>query len=327
LKRLPSKKTIFLFLLLPCLIALAQTRHPAYDLMLRAAQRNRAAQQALWNRKLELGLADSTLDPHQSGVIGAELSSITTTMGYLKSKRSAAHPDFAAHIVRELLDHGVGADDSVVVSMTGSFPGLNLAVLCALETLGAPSLRFCSIGASSFGANQEAFTWLDMEDILRRERLLKRRSDFVTMGGTGDVGGGLSRDARRLMKERAFSLSYPLLRARSLKGQIKLREKYIGDPRRYALLINVGGNHAMLGNQGRQLPGGWNDAGSYAALRDSLRGAEGIVFDFLEAGVPVLNLLHIESVAREARLPFDFDSLPAPGESPVYFLTAPVPPE
>lgn len=324
--RLPSYKTILLAALLTSLIALAQTHHPAYDLMVRAAQRNRAAQQSLWNRKLEMGLADSTLDPHRSGVIGVELSSITTTMGYLKSKRSAAHPDFAAHIVRELLDHGIGADDSVVVSMTGSFPGLNLAVLCALDALGVPSLRFCSIGSSSFGANQEEFTWLDMEDYLRRARLLKRRSDFVTLGATGDVGGGLSREARRQMEERAFSLNYPLLKARSLKGQIRLRRKHIGDPRRYALLINVGGNHAMLGNQGRQLPGGWNDASTYAAQRDSLRGAEGVVFDFLEAGVPVLNLLHIESVAREAHLPFDFDSLPAPGESPVYFLTAPAPP-
>ncbi|MDD5088150.1 MAG: poly-gamma-glutamate system protein, partial [bacterium] len=270
----------------------------------------------------ELGLADSTLDPLHSGVIGVELSSITTTIGYLKSKRGATHPDFAAHIVRELLDHGVGADDSVVVSMTGSFPGLNLAVLCALETLGVKSLRFCSIGASSFGANQEQFTWLDMEDYLRRARLLKRRSDFVTLGGTGDIGGGLSRDARRSMNERAFSLSYPLLRAHSLQGQIRLRNKYTGDPRRYALLINVGGNHAMLGNEGRLLPGGWNDESTFAALRDSSKGAKGIVFDFLEAGVPVLNLLHIESVARDANLPFEFDSLPPPGVSPVYFLTA-----
>ncbi|MBU0507859.1 poly-gamma-glutamate system protein [bacterium] len=318
-------KRFFIASLLTALVALgalAQTRHPAYDHMVRAAKKVRTAQETLYDRKVELGIADSTLDPQRTGVIGVEYSPITTTVGYLKSKRAAANPDFAAHIVRELLDHGVGPDDSVLVNMTGSFPGLNLAVMMALDALDIRSLRFCSVGASSYGANQEEFTWLDMEDILYRDHLLKRRSNFVTLGGTGDVGGGLSDEARDILKEKALELNYPIIKARSLRRQIRLRMKYIGDPRRYSLLINVGGNHAMLGNGGRQLPGGWNEPGTQPVHPDSLGEPQGIVFDFLANGVPVLNLLHIEDVARQACLPFDPDTLSPPGVSPVYFLIA-----
>ncbi|MFZ5432572.1 MAG: poly-gamma-glutamate system protein [Calditrichota bacterium] len=312
----------FLLLAAFVLSATAQTRHPAYPTMVRAAEKVKDAQRELYESKLILGIYDPVVDPNRTGLIGVEYSPITTTVGYLKAKRAATNPDFAACIVRSLVDHGIGPDDSVMVSMTGSFPGMNLSVLMALEVLDIQSLSICSIGASSYGANEPEFTWIDMEDTLNRLGLLKRRSNFVTMGGTGDVGGGLSREARNLIKEKAFSLNYPLLRARSLRKQMALRKTQIGDPQHYQLLINIGGNHVMLGKgpEGRELPGGWND---FATINwDSLSQSDpsGIVFDFLRAGIPVLNLLHIEDIARDANLPFDPESFTPAGEAPVYYL-------
>jgi poly-gamma-glutamate system protein len=298
-------------------------RHPAYDLMVEAAMKMRLAEQYLYQRKVELSLYDAELDPHDSGVIGSEFSRITSTIGYLKAKRTAANPDFAAYIVRELVDHGVGEDDSVLVAMTGSFPGMNLAVLFALETLHVWSFRISSLSASSFGANQEEMTWLDMEDLLVHEHLLLHRSNVVSLGGTGDVGKGLPAGGRTVLKKKAEQLGYPILSSRSFRRQTARRRELAGDPQDYHLLINIGGNQAMLGKgqQGRQLPGGWitPDGTLWTATDDDE--LSGIVFDFLSSGVPVLNLLHIEDIAAAAAIPFDPPQLPEIGTEPVYFLT------
>jgi poly-gamma-glutamate system protein len=302
-------------------------KHPAYDLMIEAAAKMQLAEIALCQRKRELGLYDPQLDPNHTGVIGVEYSRITSTLGYLKAKRSAANPDFAAYIVRELMDHGIGAGDSVFVAMTGSFPGMNLAVLFALETLDVWSFRISSLGASSYGANQEEFTWLDMEDLLVRQRLLEHRSNFVSLGGSGDVGGGLPRSGRTVLRKKAKQLDYPILSGRSLRRQTKKRRELVGDPHDYHVLINIGGNQAMLGkgSLGRQLPGGWIEPGQSPWPEPDGDELSGIIFDFLTAGVPVLNLLHIEDIASAAGIPFDPPTFPEIGTSPVYFLTPPSP--
>jgi poly-gamma-glutamate system protein len=291
--------------------------------MIEAAVKMQLAELSLYERKRELGLYDEQLDPGRSGVIGVEYSRITTTLGYPKAKRSAANPDFAAYILRELTDHGVGAGDSVLVAMTGSFPGMNLAVLFALETLQVRSFRISSLGASSYGANQEEFTWLDMEDYLVRDGHLSHRSNLVSLGGTGDVGGGLPPGGRTILRQKAKQFGYPILTGSSLRRQTRKRRELAGDPHDYHLLINIGGNQAMLGKgpQGRQLPGGWIEPDQNPWPAPNGDDLSGIVFDFLTAGVPVLNLLHIEDIATAAGIPFDPPTLPEIGTSPVYFLT------
>lgn len=310
-----------LFVTLP---VLGQQRfHPAYDLMVGAAVKMQLGEQFLYQRKVMLGLQNDELDPHRSGVIGEEFTRITSTVGYLKAKRTAANPDFAAYIVRELVDHGIGEGDSVFVSMTGSFPGLNLAVLIALETLDVWSFRIASLGASSYGANQEKFTWLDMEDLLVRKGILLQRSNVVSLGGTGDVGAGLPSGGKTVLRKKANRLGYPILSSRSLRQQTERRREIAGKPSDYHLLINIGGNQAMLGkgSQGRELPGGWIDPLSNVWPDSSEEDLSGVVFDFLAAGVPVLNLLHIEDIAAAAGIPFDTPVMPEIGTSAVYYLT------
>ncbi|HEY3294791.1 MAG TPA: poly-gamma-glutamate system protein [bacterium] len=302
-----------------------QRHHAAYPLMIKAAQRTRAAEEALYTHKLALGLYDAELDPHRTGLVGVEYSRITTTIGNLKAKRTATNPDFAAYIVRELVDHGIGTGDTVLVTMTGSFPGMNLAVLMALETLNVASLRVCSLGASSYGANQEDFTWVDIEDYLVRQHLLKSHSNFVTLGGSGDVGGGISKESRWMLRTKAERLGYTILKSPSARKQAVLRREQLGNPRSYGLLINIGGNQAMLGGkEGRDLPGGWIEPFLDSLGRDEDPDeVEGIIFDFLEDGVPVLNLLHIEDIAVSAGIPFDPPEPPPIGVSALYFVPKP----
>ena len=160
-----------LFMLLASLLLIRQTRtrepKSHYDVMTDAAERADAAFQAIREERLLRGHAISPIDdPNRTGLVGDSYTEITTTLGSLPSKRSAANPNIAAMIVDMLTQCGVKAGDPVAVNFSGSFPGLNASVLCALDAMGAKGIVISSVGASTYGANLPDFTWLDMEEAL-----------------------------------------------------------------------------------------------------------------------------------------------------------------
>lgn len=306
-------------------LALAVKQHTSYDQMLAAAQKMQRAEREIYLTKVRLGLVNVDDDINRTGIIGEEYTPLTTTTGYLTAKRTATNPDFAAYLVRLLIEQNLNADDSILITMTGSFPGLNLALICALEQLEIPCFRVASLGSSSYGANQLELTWIDIEDILVREGILSRRSDLVTLGGTGDIGGGLAPETIEALRRKCARLDYPLLESGNKRAQYEERLELFGEPKSYSLLINVGGNHLMLGTgpEGRELPGGFIRPESADWERNVSTTSGGMVFDFLHSGVPVLNLLHVEELASQAGIPIDPSPLPRLGTSPVYFVETP----
>lgn len=306
-------------------LAHAAKRHDHYDSMLAAAQKMHRAVREIYLKKSRLGLLNEQDDVNRTGFVGEEYTDLTTTVGNLTAKRTATNPDFAAYLVRLLIEQNLTKDDSILVTMTGSFPGMNLALICALEQLEIPSFRVASLGSSSYGANQLELTWIDIEDILVREGILSRRSDLVTLGGTGDIGGGLAPETIEALRRKCARLDYPLLESGNKRAQYEERLNLFGEPKSYSLLINVGGNHLMLGTgpEGRELPGGFIRPESSDWERNVSTTSGGMVFDFLHSGVPVLNLLHVEELATQAGIPIDPAPLPRLGTSPVYFLETP----
>jgi poly-gamma-glutamate system protein len=291
-----------------------------YDHMLAAAQHMQRAERQIYLSKQSLGLVNEKDDVNRTGLVGDEYTPLTTTVGVLSAKRSSTNPDFAAYLTKLLLEQKLSRNDTVLVTMTGSFPGMNLALLCALEELKIPSLRIASLGSSSYGANQLDMTWIDMEDILVREGLLSRRSDYVTLGGTGDIGGGLEDETIEFLRRKCARLGFALIESGNKRAQYEERLSLFGDPNDYALLINAGGNHLMLGTgpEGRELPGGFIKPESSTWQGDVSSTSGGLVFDFLYSGIPVLNLLHVEDIATRAGIPFDPSPLPRLGTSAVY---------
>jgi poly-gamma-glutamate system protein len=297
--------------------------HPDYELMVEAAMRMQAAERIIYEHKLLMGLVNTEQDFNRTGLVGIDTSTITTTFGSLTAKRSATNPDFAAYLVRLLKSKGVSSNDSVLVAMTGSLPGLNIAVIIAMDLLEIPNLRISSIGSSAYGANLPEMTWLDIEDILFREGVIQKRSEFVSLGGKSDIMLNIDSTGREEMRAKCFRLGYRLLESESIETQRALRVELIGDPRNFALMINIGGNSMMLGlrDENSYISCGWIDP-EHSAWRE-LRTLEpkGIMFDFLEAGVPVLNLIHLEELCRESGI-YDPRPLPRVGTSPVYFMEA-----
>ena len=52
--------------------------------------------------------------------------------------------------------------------IVGSFPALNVSLLAACEQMQLRALPITSVGSSMWGANDPAFTWLDMEKLLNQ---------------------------------------------------------------------------------------------------------------------------------------------------------------
>ena len=106
-----------------------------YALQLDARARMERCMEAVRGYREELGLPLSPGDFHKTGLIGEEYTDITTTLGSIEAKRTAADPDMAALLVRMFSEAGLRSGDRVGAGFSGSFPSLNLAVLCACDGL------------------------------------------------------------------------------------------------------------------------------------------------------------------------------------------------
>ena len=107
-------------------------------------------------------------DSFKTGLIGEHSTSITTKLDtkdennkykMLDSKIIVTHPNFAAFVVDLFNEAEVSRGDTIAVSMTGSFPGANIALLSVCEALDVVPIIISSVGSSSWGANIENFNW------------------------------------------------------------------------------------------------------------------------------------------------------------------------
>ncbi len=244
-----------------------------------------------------VGDAGSSI-PH-AGMLGAEWSEGTTTLGSLEAKRTAANPRFAALMVRLLHDAGVDSSSTVGVLLSGSFPTLAIVSLAAVQTIGARALVLSSLGASSYGANQPGATWLDMEKWLVEEGGLRRSSALLTMGAEGDSGGGLSEEGIRMFHAAAVRNGVPLSGFSSFEEALQKKEEMLLSARIHAL-VNVGGNQTSLGTcqHAPTLPTG-------LCLRrlHCTDPGRGLIERFSGRGVPFIHLLHIRNIASRYGLP------------------------
>lgn len=274
----------------------------AYAKKLRAVRIMERAERTLAAWKRERGIAiDERNDPEGSGVVGPQFTLITTDRGSQAAKVTAAHPNFAAAVTQMMLQAGVREGDLVAVGVTGSLPGLNLAVLSACRAIGAEPILISSVGASMFGATDPEFTWLDMESVLASRGVWNYRSLAASLGGGGDVGRGLSPTGRRLLLDSIGRHGARLLDSENLlesvRQRIALYDSVAASRRRpIKLYVNVGGGLASLGGaqNARLIPAGLT---FHLAARNYPN--RGVLNVLAERRVPVLHLLDVEKMARQ----------------------------
>jgi poly-gamma-glutamate system protein len=285
-----------------------------YTVKLSAAHNMQSAMRILRTEHLNREISLNTEhDPNATGLIGPEYTEITTTLGYLEAKRTSLNPNMAGVIVAMLGRCGVQPGDCAAVSFSGSFPAMNLAVLCALDAMGLSPVIVSSVGASSYGATDPRFTWLDMERTLHDQGLIPWLPTAVAPGGVAaqprlDPESGLS--AMRAAVQRSGRPYLDERNGETLRADVQRRlDLYrTGCGGRPKVFINVGGNLTALGEcpDADRLPNGLLPPGIGVSAADC-----GVIYHMAEAGIPVIHILDIRKIARDYGLPMAPVPLPS----------------
>ena len=269
------------------------------------------------------GGLDSRSDVNRTGFIGLESSPITTSPGHLEAKRTSTNPNFAAAIVRMLKQAGVGRGDAVAVGASGSFPALAVAALAAIRTLEARSVLILSLGASNWGANDPAFTGLEILECLRRAGVLDVRPAALAVGGENDDGSDMTAEGRALLAGKIGAAGFPFLRETGLVADVRRRmaiyEEGAGAGPIKAF-VNVGGSWANMGTDSRVLEMKPGLADKPPAVPAPER--RGVIQEMASRGVPVIHLLYVKGLADRYGLPWDPVPLPGPGEGELFVPAA-----
>ncbi len=290
-----------------------------YNEKLEAAKLSQLAANYLKNYRLENGVfIDVINDPNQTALIGQEYTLVTTDRGYIEAKLSTTNPNFAAVIVQLLKDAGLNDNDKVAIAMTGSFPGLNISVMAALETLNLKPIIITSVGASNYGANDPYYTWLDMENILYKSNVFHSRSVAASIGGGSDIGRGLSPEGRELITNAIERNNVDFISEKHLENSIVRRMNIyeeFSQEKPIKAYINVGGGIASLGNtiNGKLIPPGLTEL---LPMRNFP--VNGVIIQMGQQDIPIIHLLNINRLLAEYGLPASPVPLPEPGVGEIF---------
>lgn len=281
---------------------------------------------ATLNKKMQLHLKntfyaneialDNINDPNNTGLVGSQFSEITSGRGSLPIKLSTINPNFAAMIVQQIKEAGLKKGDPVGLCFTGSFPALNMATCAAVESLGLKPVLITSITSSSWGANAPNLTWVDMQQSLFNAKLISFMPVAASIGGNQDIGRTLSREGRELAIAAINRNKIPYINEGSLLGNIQKRMEFFNKNQKPKLFINVGGGIASLGSNANasSLPTGLKNNIKIKDIPDP----QGIVYEMIKNGVPIINLLHINRLMNKYELPKDPVPLPEVGEGKLF---------
>ena len=286
----------------------------AYDEKLTAAETMLSAENAILDADRERSERSQLVDdPVIAAMLGLPTSSITTDAGSFSAKVTSTDPNFAALVVDFLREAGVERGDVVAVAYTGSFPALNIATIAAIESIGAEPIIVSSVGASTWGANDPEFTFLDMESLLASKGIIHHRSTAASVGGDFRVHP-LQPEARTLAQAAIKRNDVLYLHAEKLKDSVQQRlgiydQEAKGRPIR--AFVNVGGGLASIGS-GTNEP--LFDPGLTLGPERGDVEAEGLLFYMSQRNVPVINLTDVKALAKKYRLAVSPASLPPIGE-------------
>ena len=313
---------MLLLSLLVLQIASRPTKKDHCAAMLDAAVRTQLAFDAVKAERIRRGIPLSLADdPNQTGLIFHEFTGITTTLGSLDAKRTTTNPNMAALIVDMLHSAGIGEGDCVAVNLSGSFPALDIATLCALDALHLRGMIIPSVGASTYGATDPAFTYLDIEHFLYEGGYVSQKSLAFSLGGADDMGLEMPEALRTSIQTRLAMLGYQLLCLSDLDENIRVRVSLFEASGAVKCLINVGGNLPSFGS-GSGLS--HVEAGILTTLPTGESG-NGLAQHYLRRGIPVIHLLNMKGLSARYGLPYDPVQIPAPGDGSIYLTNAPPP--
>lgn len=297
------------------------TEQPFQTEKLAAAKLASEAFETIWFERLDTGVEiDSVTDPTESGLLGVPVSSVTSLSGVLESKQGTINPNFAAVAVQLLKDAGLEQGDVVAVGVSGSFPALNVALYAAIEALELEPIVISSAASSTWGANIPELLWIDMERALERDEIFSTRSVACSIGGTADRGldfpeegkkailAAIKRNKLKLIKNKKFE--------ENVSDRMEMYDQLAGD-KPVKAYVNVGGGMVSVGRTvgKRILKSGVNTKRPNKA---GARGLDGVIFRFIDRGVPSVHLVKVDELIEKYGLPEAPTTMPRVGDAGVF---------
>ena len=196
------------------------------------------------------------IDRFKSGLVGVDStdSQMTTKRGFLESKVATTNPNFAAVFIDWFSAIGISSDisnvsDTIAVSMTGSFPGANIAFLAACKASNVYPVIISSIGSSSWGANQIDKTWIEIENTLLDANFFNYKSKAFSLGGDNDQLDELSDNTKQILENKIIKNNYDIISGVQMQEAVNKRiKKYKEQSSNYKAYVNIGGSSASLGD-------------------------------------------------------------------------------
>jgi len=253
-------------------------------------------------------------DPNETGLIGTNVSSITTSRGTLSERLTTTNPNFAAAMLDLLKKANLEEGDFVAVGLTGANPGANLALYSAMETLKLNPIIITSVGSATYGANREMMTWLDMERVLYENEIISFTSHYATIGGTNDLGRGLPPEGRENIVIAIERNEVVLIGGETLEENVSLRlEAYdhiLPNGKRYKAFINIG---AGVGNVGSLVNARIISTGINRRLGERSFKEPGAMMHFAQQNIPIIHIYNISKIVSDYKLPRNLIPMPTPG--------------
>ena len=297
---------------------------PYAKVMEKAARLHSKAAALIREEKAARGIPLSEEDKLGIGLLGEDFTAIMTTSAGLPEKRTSQLPDFAALVVHYFYEAGLKKGDAVGANFSGSYPGFNLAVLCAAEVMGLDLRYTTSVGSSAYGANNPEYTFPEMVKRLYDARLISWMPKLITLGGKGDMGLNMmayvleeEEDLKAVedMKARLKANGLAWAEIESYTQDIALHEEVYGEIKAF---VNAGGNGLGLGSSedSFMLRAG---NGLLKPQPVEIKARSGLTERYLAKGLPTIHLLAVGQLCEDNGIPFDPDEIPEIGTSGVYF--------
>ncbi|WP_244280531.1 poly-gamma-glutamate system protein [Leptospira saintgironsiae] len=261
---------------------------------------------------------DLNFDPTNSGLIGEFFTPVTSNLGFLRAKQSSINPNFGALVLEYLIQAGVRKGDTVAVSLSGSFPALNIAVYSAAKILDLNLVIISSLTSSQWGANDPEFLWPDMEKELYIRKIFPYKSLAYSWGGIEDQAFGISKEGSKSLQFSASKNSLPILHSKNYSESLEERlglYSAILPLSEYKAYINVGGGTVSVGTK--------KNAGEFSPglnLKHPVAhdGRDSVMRRFANLRIPIIHLVRIEELATQNGFTIQPKKLPEIGEGRIF---------
>ena len=275
-------------------------------------------------------------DPFDTRLVflNTETSPLLTDIGKYEAKSTVLKPNFSALIIDQFSKSGLNKGDTIAVSMTGSMPGANIAVLMACEAMELEYILISSLGASSWGATDMNLSWPKMEKILYDNNLISKVSDKFTYGGGADylkrgtryrkIYGGESKRVsidslmislypnktmddlfilHGLSNDEVLNDSTGTILKTSINQRISFYKKSCSDGSLscFDAYVNVGGGVASFGYKGKNKLKdnfGYVKANDVLDVLPSFEKRNSVMAKFAESNIPLINITEIEKLIK-----------------------------